>query len=580
MKTLKFLSLIIFLSVILGSTVYAQRRIDQIKVGYQGIGEIDAKGFKLNHETTIQIKGSGGFYERMGNDIVFYGWILDSKTRKVVWSLLKEDNDKYFRYRSHGEFSFDKDIILPEGEYEVYYTAGIDNDDYNNSFDLDFNLADLADLIFNSDERREYRNQRRFSRFSMSLSNDQNNLIQQDLYKNINEFADAAIISVVRAGDEEFVKQSFTLKSDIELNILGIGEQYDREQFDFAWIVNARTYEKVWPTNKTRFQKAGGGRKNKMVDERIMLAKGDYTLYYISDGSHSYEKWNVLPPNDPQLWGISIWVDDKDQKKVKLSQDVNHFALKLNKARDNDYLSQAFKLKKDMTIRVYSLGERAGRNEMADYGWIMNVDTHEKVWEFKERYSEYAGGAKKNRMINEEVELTKGNYIAYYVTDGSHSYYDWNAAPPLIPELWGLSIFAEGNLKNFKLLDSDELKEDNILAEIIRVRDNFYEKRSFTLKTESKIRVYAIGEISGYEADDYGWIKNKETGRYVWEMSYRNTEPAGGASKNRLFDGTILLPAGEYSVYYETDGSHSYRDWNASAPYDQEHYGISIYLLK
>jgi len=414
----------------------------------------------------------------------------------------------------------------------------------------------------------------------MTLSSSDGSLMKNDIYKNVDAFSEKAIVSIVRAGDDEYVKKSFTVKSDLELNIRGIGEQQDREQFDFAWIVNAKTYEKVWPTDDTRFRKAGGGRKNKMVNEKINLEKGDYTLYYITDGSHSYDEWNVLPPFDPQFWGISVWADNKDQNKVKMSEDADHFVLKLNKARDNDYLSQAFKIKKDMKVRVYSLGERSGRYDMADYGWIMNVDTHEKVWEFNERDSEYAGGDEKNRMINEEIELEAGNYMAYYVTDGSHSYCDWNAGPPMIPELWGLSILAIDDSKDFELLDSYTSTDKNVLAEIIRVRDNEYERENFSLDKESKIRIYAIGEGSSGDMSDLGWIKNKETGRIVWEMTYRNTDAAGGARKNKLFDGTIILPAGEYTVYYESDGSHSYRNWNAAAPYDQEHYGISIYLIK
>jgi len=216
---------------------------------------------------------------------------------------------------------------------------------------------------------------------------------------------------------------------------------------------------------------------------------------------------------------------------------------------------------------------------MADYGWIVNTDTHETVWKFKERDSEYAGGADKNRMVNEEIELKKGNYMAYYVTDGSHAYRDWNSSPPLIPDLWGISILDVDDVTDFVLLDSSPNSEKNVLAEIIGVRDNEYANRSFTLDKDSKIRIYALGEGSGGDMDDLGWIKNRETGKIVWEMTYRNTDAAGGASKNRLFDGTILLPKGEYTVYYETDGSHSYRDWNSSPPYDQEHYGVSIYLV-
>lgn len=32
----------------------------------------------------------------------------------------------------------------------------------------------------------------------------------------------------------------------------------------------------------------------------------------------------------------------------------------------------------------------------------------------------------------------------------------------------------------------------------------------------------------------------------------------------------------KYRVFYETDGSHSYRDWNSTPPRDPERYGITL----
>lgn len=576
MKYIKLLSPIFLLFIcFLSEPIIAQVNSSQLEVGYLKSGQVDIEGFSLSKKSTIQIEGYAGLYERMGNNLLFYGWILDGKTREVVWSLLKEENDRFFRYRDPGEFSFNSEITLPAGDYEVYYAAGLDQ----NSGSFNFNLLELIDLIFDGNSNND-RYDRRFADFSLTVIGPEKSFERTDWHKNIDKFSENAIVSIVRAGDNEFVRKNFSVEKEIELNIYSSGEQYDGDQFDFAWIVNSNTYEKVWPKESTRYKKAGGGRKNKMISEKIKLPKGNYTLFYISDDSHSFDKWNVLPPNDPQLWGVSIWTEEKYKNKVRLNETSDSFVLKLNKAGDNDYLSQAFKLKKDMKIRVYCIGERSGSYDMADYGWIINADTHEKVWEFKQRYSEYAGGGQKNRMINEEIELEEGNYIAYYITDGSHSFRNWNASPPLIPDLWGLNILVNSDRKYFELVDNHDLLNDNVLAEIIRVRDNEYKRKTFVLENDSKIRIYAIGEGDRGGMDDTGWIKSKETGKIVLEMTFRNTDLAGGAHKNRLFDGTMLLPKGEYNVFYETDGSHSFRDWNASPPHDQEHYGISIYLIK
>ena len=62
-------------------------------------------------------------------------------------------------------------------------------------------------------------------------------------------------------------------------------------------------------------------------------------------------------------------------------------------------------------------------------------------------------------------------------------------------------------------------------------------------------------------------------------MTYQKTTSAGGARKNRKVDQIITLPAGKYIVMFETDGSHSFNDWNDDPPDDPIHYGITLYKV-
>ena len=102
-------------------------------------------------------------------------------------------------------------------------------------------------------------------------------------------------------------------------------------------------------------------------------------------------------------------------------------------------------------------------------------------------------------------------------------------------------------------------------------------QKRFTLDSAAGVRVYAIGEGTGGDMSDYAWIEDTKTGRRVWEMTYRTTEHAGGATKNRKFDGVIKLPAGDYLVHFETDGSHAFGDWNAAAPFEPEAWGVTLF---
>ena len=576
MKITKLLSV----SILFVFFLIQENCIAQINVGYQNPGKIDTKAFILKNDATIKVEGYAGLFEKLGNDLLFYGWILDSKSRKVVWNLLEEANDEFFSSNVPGRFAFSKEVKLPAGQYEVYYAAGMNYNRFGNknySFSIS-DLGELFDLIFgdiNKDSRDRYIDIKT-SKFSMTLTGPTEGFTEIPWDQKVNEFSKNALISKSRCGDNENYKKTFKVLEPIKLNILEIGEQSDGQLYDFAWIVDANTYEKVWPNSETRYRKAGGGNKNKTTFQTITLPKGTYTLQYVTDDTHSYDRWNVLPPYDPQFWGITVWPDEGDKNKATIVDEFDPFVLKLFKARNNDYLSQGFTLKKDMPIRVVSEGESSGDFDMADYGWIVNTDNHQTVWEFSQRKSKYAGGAEKNRILSEEVNLPKGNYIAYYATDDSHAYGHWNSAAPLAPELWGMGIIADKGF--FELTDSQAPVNSKILAEIVRVRDSERLSKDFTLDKESKVRIYAIGEGVDGDMVDVGWIKDQSTGKIVWDMTYRITERAGGADKNRMFDGTILLPAGSYTVYFETDDSHSYRHWNDTPPHDQDHYGITVYL--
>lgn len=90
------------------------------------------------------------------------------------------------------------------------------------------------------------------------------------------------------------------------------------------------------------------------------------------------------------------------------------------------------------------------------------------------------------------------------------------------------------------------------------------------------MRIFAIGEGTGGQMYDYGWIENAETGKAVWEMKEPETRHAGGASKNRQIDTVIRLPAGKYKLHYKSDDSHSFDNWNALPP-DISFWGIALY---
>jgi hypothetical protein len=252
--------------------------------------------------------------------------------------------------------------------------------------------------------------------------------------------------------------------------------------------------------------------------------------------------------------------------------------VEITRLGNSETRSEGFTLKARTRLRVYALGEGA-ESEMYDYSWIVDADTRKTVWEMAPAQTEHAGGASKNRVVDAIVELDKGNYIVYAVTDASHSYKDWNISRPHDEERWGVTILIAGDPRA-NVAVYDETKDKSVLARIAMVGNDEHRSERFDLATGTAIRVYAIGEGQRGEMVDYAWIEDSRTGRVVWEMTYRLTEHAGGAKKNRVFDDTVRLEAGGYVVHYESDGSHSAEGWNAGPPSDPAGWGVTVKLTE
>ncbi|MGD8781413.1 MAG: hypothetical protein PVH88_20915 [Ignavibacteria bacterium] len=564
LKIARYLGMFVFVSFV----AFAQSS-NEIKVGKIHHGELDYRGFSLSKNAEILIEGACASYDNWDEEMDFYAWILDSETREVVWHVL----DEYYDERGEGLFDVDDRLNLPAGNYEVYYTA--------NSYDGIYNhdLGDILGNLFKS-RKEKYRSRDRLKLY-INVSGPSGVFKSNDGETYIDNKAKGAVVSIIRATDYESYEKGFSLKAPTELRIYALGEGRKREIYDYGWIYDVRNHKRVWTMNYRNTDHAGGGKKNVYADEVIELPKGSYIVNYVTDDSHSFEEWNVTPPNDPQYYGISIFIEDKNQSGNVIAfkdADVIKPIVDLSRMGDDEYESQGFKLDKDMDLRILCLGERSSRNNMADYGWIIDAVTRETVWEMKAKLTDHAGGGEKNRMIDEVVRFDKGEYIAYYVTDDSHSYKDWNVSPPYEKNKWGLTIWVaeESDRDDVTLFNEDEFSSDKVIAAIVRVRDDRYISKKFELDEDTRVRIIAIGEGDRGEMYDYGWIKDLDRNRIVWEMTYRKTDHAGGAKKNRIIKDTIILPKGEYKLYYETDGSHSYRDWNSSPPREAERYGITL----
>ena len=578
--------------------------------------EVKGIGFSLDKEMTVHINAIGGGSKnawkevwgdkRRGDDMFAAGWIINADSREMVWEMTMENTSGKEDERTCEEY-----LKLKPGSYEVYFEAYgyVSSSAFNfNSINIDRregkNSSDRFVEKFlgwfgKDDYRTMYTNfmdraKDTWGIFLSVPSGEESNIrIFNAPKKNSN-----VVFAATGVGDGSYIRKKLTVNKDAIIRIYALGEGRGRDEvFDYGWITNIDTRERVWEMTHSNTDYAGGASKNVIYNGDVKLMKGTYELNFVTDDSHSREDWNSKPPFDPFNYGITLIAKNENEKSAITVSDVNNekknIIVQLVKARDNDFLQSGFSLKGETQLHVYALGEASNdvrikvfgqsvyeneKNNLADYGWIINAKTRERVWQMERRNTAHAGGAKKNRLADEFVTLPKGDYLVYYQTDDSHAYNDWNDDKPFNAELYGITIMgADENFSPKNVTKFEEARDENVIVQMINVKNDKHVRQKFTIDKPMKVRVYSIGEGVGNEMADYAWIENVKNGEVVWEMTYRTTTNAGGAKKNRKFDKSIFLEKGEYEVHYQTDDSHAFKDWNDDPPEDRTHYGVTIY---
>ena len=509
-------------------------------------------------------------------------WILDAKTRAVVWDLRAADT----RRESNGLRRFSGSVRLPAGVYEAHYASyaaaslSFNPTDFNSST----NFGDLVRLARRANAGGPYVENGAYKEFALAITGPGEPVSEARLDSARAAFRATSIVSL-SPGPNATDRRGFALTRPTSVEIYSVGELRRDQAFDYGWIMNADTRKRVWTMTYDDTDPAGGAAKNRVAHETLHLKPGRYVAYFADDDTHRPDDWNNVPPTDPESWGLTLKIADPaaraavktfDYQPVPAGQTIVSFV----EVGNDERRAEGFTLKRPMDVRVYALGE-ASAEELVDYAWIVDADNHARIWTMSVDNTAPAGGADKNRLFDGTLHLAPGSYLVYYRSDGSHSYDDWNAAPPPEARYWGVSVFpASGRLNpnDVTKFERGARPGGRVVAQLIDMGDNENARATFQLTGTTRLRVYALGEGRDGQLFDYGWIEDSG-GRAVWVMKYDATEPAGGADKNRMFEGAIRLPAGSYVLRYASDGSHSHADWNDDPPDDPDDWGITVFRM-
>ena len=527
--------------------------------------------FQVNNDMEITVKAAGVYKRRRDYRMYAKAWILRSRDRSLVWNMTRDNSKTRGRYIAES----DEKIKLIPGCYELYFAV-------SPQLNFGLNTRDFGDFLIGV--------------LRSSRSRDRINTIRKRCgVELVIKPEESGYVKVIDSGsfkkpsvrlspvdDNESCSKGFAIDKSARFRVYGIGEGTNRTMDDYGWIIDETRGKVVWKMDFRRTKPGGGAEKNREIDEIINLDPGYYKVYFVTDGSHSFEEWNEMPPYDPYFYGITLWPEYSDSTKILPYKDElkKRNLVNLTRVGRDRFEKAGFTLKRPLDLRILALGEYSGRS-FADYGWIINRDTREVVWKMTRSNTIHAGGAGKNRMFFDTVKFDSGNYEVMYISDGSHSFNRWNEAPPFDPSAWGIHVWAAADDFNPGWVVEDADYEDTLsLVNITEVDNSEHRTASFRLSSNQKVRIYSVGEADGTdEMYDYGWIEDQH-GNIVWKAEYDYTKPAGGSRKNVLIDTTIYIGPGIYTVHYKTDGSHAFGRWNDRPPNDPEYWGIGVWKCR
>lgn len=126
---------------------------------------------------------------------------------------------------------------------------------------------------------------------------------------------------------------------------------------------------------------------------------------------------------------------------------------------DDQNLSQSFEVVDSGSYLIASIGE-GDIGSMADFGHLQNA-AKDTLWISNDfDRTKYAGGALKNRIEIQQIELEPGNYELKYRSDDSHSFGVWNEAAPTETGIYG-AILIHLNAADKKLVETLLMKNSD-----------------------------------------------------------------------------------------------------------------------
>lgn len=412
----------------------------------------------------------------------------------------------------------------------------------------------------------------------------------------------AVIVSLTRLGPHELNVTAFTVEGEpAELRIVATGSlQSDTLLAAYPWLLRRSDRSIVWKMAPGSITRDRGMLVS--VDDRIWLEPDDYDVYFASYGNPgepssrpegTFDKFLAWFDDDYQEW-----LSESNQWKIVVTAGSDEAQHRVRPAYPAESLPKnplliwtsgpvephsvseyMFEVHESVDIIVKCTGSvGAGSTGGA---WIENIESGKHVWDMETAETVPAGGSRLNRLCQQNIQLPRGLYRATYQSGVDHGFGNWGANPPFDPLSWGLTVSAatDRDMETVSRFDPFELLPK--IVSLTGIGDDALVSYTFRIAESTRVLVHALGEghPKGSDLFDYAWIVDERRRKEIWKMSIDETSHAGGSYKNRRSEVVLELEPGSYTVYYKSDGSHSFEHWNADQPMRPQHWGVTVFSL-
>jgi hypothetical protein len=536
--------------------------------------------FRLDRPVQLAVEATGSF--ETDSALAAYGWIVRREDRAVVWQMTPRNAQ---RQRATLAVAADT-VTLEPGTYDAYFTPFGDPllpvEGADSVGDWVAGLLRFGNRPWESDQSKWV-----FWVDAVNAADDAFTHALRDRYERDATPAGPDLVwAGGPAGRRDDLAYSFAVREPTALRLEAVGELY-RGQTDYGWIDNLTTGQRAWEMTRDNTEPAGGSVKNRRFSGTLTLTPGVYRAAFETDGSHDADRWTANPPLDPAAYGLYLYSDTPDQVVAFDPWNRLPKLVEMTGIGDDALETATFTLDDSLRVWAYAVGEMRSGSDY-DHAWLIREGAG-TVWEMDYGETRHAGGEGRNRVEEASLQLPPGTYTLHYESDGSHSPEGWHSEPPDHPERWGVTLFALADEAPAVAVERSNERanagagptpprspDGTLPVRLAPLRNDEDVERTFTLDAETRLHIRAVGEILLTDRYDYGWITDERQDDLVWEMTRSNTEPAGGSRKNRRYDGTITLPAGTYTVHFETDGSHAFGDFSQGSPSDPSAWGIVV----